>query len=366
MSRYYNKDELKQQLEVEQIYDLLEMWGGEPEYTDKGIVAHTICHNAIGLGSRKLYYYSSTRLFICFTHCGTFDIFDLCIKVKKMQDGIDWKLYDAMAFIADYFGFSGVEAEEPQDSNREADWKMFKRHDFIREIERPHIQLPEYDASILTRLPRPRILSWEKEGITKEICSANLISYYPGGEQIVIPHFDVNNRLIGIRGRALSDEEAERFGKYRPLKIGKTLYSHPLSMNLYNLNKSKENIRKAKAAIVFESEKSCMKLQSFYGHDSDISVAVCGSSISSYHISLLQELGVTEIIIAFDRQFVEIGDDEFKRLKNKLIHINKRYGTKVRISAIFDKNMLTNYKDAPVDQSRQIFEKLLNERIIPE
>src|SRR5699024_3116536 len=115
------------------------------------------------------------------------------------------------------------------------------------------------------------------------------------------PHFDVNNRLIGIRGRALSDEEAERFGKYRPLKIGKTLYSHPLSMNLYNLNKSKENIRKAKAVIVFESEKSCLKMQSYYGHDSVISVAVCGSSVSSYHIVLLQELGVTEIIIAFDR-----------------------------------------------------------------
>lgn len=254
MSRYYIKDELKQQLEVEQIYDLLEMWGGEPEYTDKGIVAHTICHNPIGHGSRKLYYYSSTRLFICYTHCGTFDIFELCIKIKKIQEGLDWKLYDAMSFIADYFGFSGVEVEEKDDSVREADWKMFKRHDFIREIERPHIQLPEYDASILTRLPQPRILSWEKEGITKEVCAANLISYYAGGEQIVIPHFDINNRLVGIRGRALSDEEAERFGKYRPLRIGKTLYSHPLSMNLYNLNKSKENIRKAKAAIVFESE----------------------------------------------------------------------------------------------------------------
>lgn len=365
MSRYYNKDELKQQLEVEQIYDLLEMWGGEPEYTDKGIVTHTICHNTIGHGSRKLYFYSSTRLFVCYTHCGTFDIFDLCIKVKKIQDGVDWELYDAMAFIADYFGFSGVEVEEQED-NREADWKMFKRHDFIREIERPHIQLPEYDATILTRLPQPRILSWEKEGITREVCAANLISYYAGGEQIVIPHFDINNRLVGIRGRALSDEEAERFGKYRPLKIGKTLYSHPLSMNLYNLNKSKENIRKAKAAIVFESEKSCMKLQALYGHDNDISVAVCGSAVSSYHISLLQELGVTEIIIAFDRQFVEIGDDEFKRLKNKLIHINKRYGTKVRISAIFDKNMILPYKDAPIDQGAQIFEKLLNERIIPE
>lgn len=37
MSRYYDKDELKEKLELEQIYDLVEAWGGEPEYTDGGL-----------------------------------------------------------------------------------------------------------------------------------------------------------------------------------------------------------------------------------------------------------------------------------------------------------------------------------------
>ena len=36
---------------------------------------------------------------------------------------------------------------------------------------------------------------------------------------ITIPHFDKDGRFIGLRGRALCEEEAERFGKYRPLKI---------------------------------------------------------------------------------------------------------------------------------------------------
>ena len=73
--------------------------------------------------------------------------------------------------------------------------------------------------------------------------------------------------------------------------------------------------------------------------ENDISVACCGSSISNYHISLLRKLGVNEIIIAFDRQFIEIGDDEFQRLKAKLIHLYNKYNKIIRVSAIFDKNL---------------------------
>lgn len=105
--------------------------------------------------------------------------------------------------------------------------------------------------------------------------------------------------------------------------------------------------------------------QSYYGHDNDISVACCGSNISSYHIDMLRALGVNEIIVAFDRQFVEISDDEFKRLKAKLIHIHQKYSKNVRISAIFDKNMILPYKASPIDQGPEIFERLLKERIVP-
>jgi len=53
-------------------------------------------------------------------------------------------------------------------------------------------------------------------------------------------------------------------------------------MNLYNLNNSKKNIELIKKAIIFESEKSCLKYQSYFGIDNDISVACCGSNISAY------------------------------------------------------------------------------------
>ena len=55
------------------------------------------------------------------------------------------------------------------------------------------------------------------------------------------------------------------YGKYKPIKINGILYAHPLSMNLYNLNFSKENIKKIKKAIIFEGEKSTLQYKSFFG-----------------------------------------------------------------------------------------------------
>lgn len=253
-SRYYDKEKLKQELEIEQIYDLIEAWGGEPEYITGGLISQTICHNRPGEGSRKLYYYENTKLFRCYTHCDeTFDIFELYVKTSKIQRNQEQELYDAMDFIASYFGINGVEAPN-QDKQELEDWQVFKRHELRAAGVTHDVSLPEHDKIILTRFSYPRIDGWEKEGISAETSRRNYIGYYPTKEQITIPHFDVNGRLIGIRGRTLAADEADRYGKYRPLLIGKTLYNHPLSMNLYNLNNSKENVRKARIAVVFEGE----------------------------------------------------------------------------------------------------------------
>ncbi len=42
-------------------------------------------------------------------------------------------------------------------------------------------------------------------------------------QKIIIPHFDVNNQLIGVRGRSLIEEDIKLFGKYTPFKIGKKI-----------------------------------------------------------------------------------------------------------------------------------------------
>ena len=58
------------------------------------------------------------------------------------------------------------------------------------------------------------------------------IKFLLSQNKIVIPHFDINGRLVGIRGRALEKKEIEESGKYRPIQIGSVLYAHPLQFNL--------------------------------------------------------------------------------------------------------------------------------------
>lgn len=110
-------------------------------------------------------------------------------------------------------------------------------------------------------------------------------------------------------------------------------------------------------------EKSCLQYQTYFGIDNDISVACCGSSISNYQIQLLLEENVSELIIAFDRQFQEIGDTEFKHLKDNLLRLREKYKNDVLISFIFDKNMITGYKDSPTDDGKEKFLQLFKERI---
>lgn len=253
----FDKSEIKSKIKIEDIFELLEEWGGEPEYNDSGIVSTTICHNKPGEGSRKLYYYSNSGLFHCYTGCvdPSFDIFQLLIKVANIQQNRNYDLNDAVRVIAYRFGI--ISELEISDDTTLEDWKIFDRYNRIKEI-RPKdysVRLDEYDDVILSRFNYDvRIEPWLSEGMSQEALDAAHIGFYPGGDQITIPHYDYEGRFIGLRGRTLCAAEAERYGKYRPLNINKTLYSHPLGMNLYNLNNSADNIRRMGKAIVFESE----------------------------------------------------------------------------------------------------------------
>lgn len=252
----YDKSEIRKALNIENIFDLLQEWGGDPEYTDFGIRSTTICHNPPGEGSRKLYYYENTDLFRCFTGCNdVFDIFELLIKVVNIQKNQIFDLNDAVRYIAFKFGLSGTYLEEETD--KLADWQFLDLYDRISDIEinNDKIVLKEYDDIILDRLNYlVRLDPWIKEGISPRVINEAKIGYYPGGDQITIPHYDIDGRFVGLRGRTMCAEEAERYGKYRPIKINKLMYNHPLGMNLYNLNHSKEYIKLIKKAIVFESE----------------------------------------------------------------------------------------------------------------
>ena len=68
--------------------------------------------------------------------------------------------------------------------------------------------------------------------------------------------------------------------------------------------------------------------------------------------------------ISFDKQFKEIGDEEWKNWTQKLKDLHTKYGSMVQISYLFDKQSLLGYKDSPIDKGPDIFIKLFKERII--
>ena len=356
-----NKDELKKSLTIEQIYELVIDLGGEPQpIKGNSFISRTICHNPAGQGSYKLYYYDNEGegIFHCYTGCAesSFDIFELVRKQKTISTKEEWTLPQAILFVTNYFGYTTQSFDFNQNKKVLKDWEILDKYEYIKnqEEQKKIVDLKIYDKDILKFFPLPHIL--------RNVMLHRGIAYDPVNQGIIIPHYDINNNLIGIRERTLIKEKEDQ-GKYRPAIINYKMYNHPLSFNLYNLNNSKDNIRIIKKAIVAEGEKFCLTYASYFGEENDITVACCGSSLISYQVQLLLSLGVEEIIIAFDKQFKEIGDDEFKRWTKKLMDIHKKYSSYATISFIFDKKNKLEYKDSPIDKDKEVFLELFNKRI---
>lgn len=354
----YDKDEVKDALTDEDVFEILEQLGAEPQENSNGnLVCKTICH---GGESHKLYYYSNTRLFRCYTDCGdSFDIFEL---IKRVQN-ID--LDTAIAYVVNFFNlYSKLDTVDDSAIDRD-EWntiETYKKLASIR-INNEKVVLPEIPENIIEYYPQPRIIPWEHEHISKEVCDYMGIRYDPVNGSILIPHYDENDRLIGIRQRTLLQEE-EQWGKYRPWRNGKMMFNHPLAFALYGLNKVKDNIQDMGIAIVFESEKSALAAMSYLGTLSSIGVAVCGSSISKYQFKLLKDLGINELCIAFDNDWHTIGDMDWQRTTDRWEKLYKKFNSDANISFMYDRSgTLLPYKSSPTDQGKEVFMELWRDRI---
>lgn len=361
----FSKEEserLKNSLTIENIEKILNKLNAQPIVKGDIILSRTICHDG---DSHKLYYYDNTKLFKCYTQCNedSFDIYELLIKVYAVK-GIKITLNNAINKISSFIGYNFNNKNNfTLALNKE---NLIDNQKYLLDIENKieeEYNFKIYDNSILKNLKRVIVKEWIKEGISEEAQFKYEIRFYPVTGQIVIPHYDINNNLIGIRGRYLDEKNCELYGKYRPIFMSNTLYSHPLSFSLYGINFNSLAIFKAKKAIIFESEKSVLMYHTYFGEKNNISVACCGSNISKQQIKLLLNLKVNEIIIAFDRQFKEIGDEENYKYIYNLLKISEKIINYCSVSVIYDKNNLLDYKDSPIDKGKEKFLKLFNERI---
>jgi 5S rRNA maturation endonuclease (ribonuclease M5) len=145
-----------------------------------------------------------------------------------------------------------------------------------------------------------------------------------------------------------------------PMKYNGEYLAHPTSKILYGLDINKNAIQRLQTIILFEGEKSVMKMDSLYG-DNNISVAVSGRNLSKEHIALLMKYGVQNIILGFDRDYKS--HKEIEKELNEYMEIFKYAKNFFNVSVIVDYDFLLEHKNAPIDQGKELFEQLMLKRI---
>lgn len=320
------------------------------------LVCPTICHNPLEEAtSMKLYWYQNNKIFRCYTECNeAMSIFELYRRYMSINH-YPISLEEAEDYVKQFLHHITVNTYTPSNSI-DLDIEKYKYNTNIPLLD----EYPMCALDCFTKYYHPL---WLKDGIKRETMDKFLIRFSPNQNKIIIPHFDIKGRLIGIRGRALEEEEIEASGKYKPVKIGNTLYTHLLQFNLYGINFHKEGIMRRRCAIIAEAEKSVMLDDGYYGKLSN-TVACCGSTFNKYHISLLTNiLGANEIVIAFDKEYEDWRTEKAKKYREKLEYLCRRFSNQATFSYIWDYDNLLEEKDSPFDKGKEVFEKLFKNRI---
>lgn len=338
------QSELSDERIVELVYSL-----GATEHIDKKdhIEFRTICHHENEEdGKHKLYYYKNTKMFVCYSCCGAFNIFGLFTR-RYETIGKEYNFFKDVVKVIQ--GNKKSELVEGFDNKYESDYDNLVNNKIT-------VNIPHLSPTILNIYSNYFTDEWRAEDISEESMRIYGIKYSIPENKIIIPHYDDKGYLVGIRGRNLNKEDLE-FAKYMPVQIGEKIYSHPLGYNLYGLNLIKSNIKRKKVAIIFEAEKSVLKYDSLFGHENNISVAACGSSLHKYQIELLTKSGADSIIVAFDKE----GENEKEKNKyfNKLKKICGKFKNYCNIGFIWDSKDLLGLKDSPIDCGKEVFIELI-------
>ena len=341
----------------------------------------TICH---GGDSDKLYYYTDSKSFYCYTSCGYMSFFDCISRIKNISRD---NFYSCLKFVAEFIGF-----KQPEDSlegfiHYENDAKEHKSsHDVLKEdwedtelyeslTQSSLKQLPEYNIEWLDFFKKHLYYyGWLEEGISREVMDKFRIGWEWYGCYIIIPHFDIDGRLIGIRRRTFNKWDLAQGRKYTPMTTLSQTFPHELGQNLYGIYENKSNIEREKEVILVEGEKSVMLLDTYF-NGKHPGLATCGFNISKPQLELLVRLNPDRVYLAFDKDFdvrlrEEYKKDEvtaynYNRYIDKLIYVGKQlntclapYGAEVYIILDHAGVAELDEKDSPVDKGPDAFLRL--------
>ena len=342
-------EQIVKDLKDEEVIRLMyELGADRHEETDNYIIFPTICHNENATeASMKLYYYKDTHLLYCYTEDGPMSIYKFLENYYKTRNiEYNWG-QDILKVVFQCSAATELTTKET----------IFKQSLKDKYRKRQSIQLAAYSPNVLESFVKQYPIEWLEDNISAGAMDKYNIRYSISQNKIIIPHYDINNRLVGIRGRALNESEIA-YAKYAPVKIEDIVYKHKLSLNLYGLNHNWENIKELGICYIAESEKAVLQSELF--GEKNCTVAICGSSLNIYQIKLLmQHCQPKEIVLCLDKEELP-GEDKYFY---KLWDMYSKYKLYTNMSFIYDRENLLNLKDSPFDRGRNIFNKLLEKRV---
>lgn len=349
--------QLKDRLTDDNMIQIIESIGGVfYSEDDTQCIFSSICHHS---NKPKLYYYKETKAWFCYNNCGHIgSILDVVCESKE------YTLQESINYICVLLNISVMKTGFYTSDENDIidDWSFIRS--YKRNKKKKEIIDNFYDKSSLNIFQNIYTSEWINDGINKQTMRRYNIKYSTLQQRIIIPHYNIDGELFGIRGRAMLDEDIESFGKYSPFINRDLMYAHPLSRNLYGIYENKDCIRRVGKVMLVESEKGCLQSESFFGEGNNFTVALCGcASISSTQIRLLQMLGVKEVMIAFDKQFEEKGDEKYikwmEHIKEKIV---RKLAPYFEVYIIWCEDDRLGYKDSPTDKGRDILLQLMKEK----
>lgn len=361
---------LDSKLKTKHVYKVLEYLKAEPKLESSGnISSKTVCHNGIGNGSRKLIYYENSKLFVCYTGCPEehFGVTKLVMKAAKVGYDEAVNIIENLTGVFDDF-ISSKEGFEQDLEDLNEDLEYIQSTAKKEEV----FEVVKYDKKLLNSFYPLYHNSFLNDNISIKSMKKFGVLFDVDKNRIIIPHFyHEDDSLVAIRCRNLDKNLVDIGLKYTPIKMNlqkgekskKTAIASKTGAYLYGLGRVAEAVKSNKMVILFESEKSVMQMDTYFG-DNNCAVATMGSFLSKRHIEILLEMGVEEVVIAYDKEFEVYGSKEDKLYRKKL---RKRLIEKLlpyfKVSIIYDRWGLIGYKDSPSDCGRETFEKLFKKRI---
>ena len=269
---------------------------------------------------------------------------------------------DACQFILDTTNINPDSISRVKKEGHVYDWSNLER--FIR-VRKYGNQLSEYNRNIIDTLPPLYPQAWIDEGISEETMDKYQIRYYERCNQTVIPCFDDEARLVGVRVRNWDKDRVEQ-AKYMPLvTLDGQCYKFNTNQVFYGINYNKPEIERTGKVIIVESEKAVMKLDTYMGRH-NIALGMYGSNLGIQRRNQLLKMGVNTVSYVVDNDFIGQDDEFFEQWREKIQHFIKLWDGFCRVEIVWDNLGLLGPKENATDRTKEVWEQLWENREIIE